>query len=307
MVVINETSGGHCDEFDRRGSHLSSVNDHRVALSSADPTINEAKNNGVVVDTAKVDLISQKNNFNSTYADNNETDNMEQKNTLKPSFEIDKAEQREADTESDNVNGKNGSIYSTEIDNFDQISCDAPFESRNGNEGDELENNEDFRTDLAMDSEISGSNQETIENSNEGNSLDMERTHSFDLIKSKSKGKGNKRRKRAPWKSDNRKQKNSKGRPTRAEMPYEELLKLREKERIAQQLRRQRLRRCEVNFYFCVLLDYVSDIFQGSVKSVWGSFDPIKNIRFLQNKGILIDISLFFFTFHKGMYVCEIF
>ena len=257
MVVINETSGGHCDEFDRRGSHLSSVNDHRVALSSADPTTNEAKNNGVVVDTAKVDLISQKNNFNSTYADNNETDNVEQKNILKLSFEIDKAEQREvlmADTESDNVNGKNGSIYSTEIDNFDQISCDAPFESRNGYEGDHIENNGDFRSDLAMDSEICWSNQETIENSNKGKSLDMETTHSFDFMKSKGKGKGNKRRKRAPWKSDNRRQKNSKGRPTRAEMPYEELLKLREKERIAQQLRRQRLRRCEVNFYFLSFL-----------------------------------------------------
>lgn len=253
MVVINDTSRGHCDEFDGRGSHLSSVNDHRVALSSADPTTNEAKNNGVVVDTIKVDLISQKNNLNWTYADNNETDNIEQKNILKPSFGIDKAEQREesmADTENDNVNGMNGSISSTEIDNVDQISFDAPFESRNGHGGDCIENNADFKTDLAMDNEICSINQETIGNSKEINSLDMETTHSFDLINPRSKGKGNRRRKRAPWKSDNRRQKNSKGRPTRAEMPYEELLKLREKERIAQQLRRQRMRRCEVIFQF---------------------------------------------------------
>eukprot|EP00794_Sanderia_malayensis_P006808 gene6808-7577_t len=62
----------------------------------------------------------------------------------------------------------------------------------------------------------------------------------------KPKERSYKRRKRTTWRSDHvRKQRNSKGRPSRAEMPYEKLLKLREKERIAQQQRRERLRNCE--------------------------------------------------------------
>ena len=56
------------------------------------------------------------------------------------------------------------------------------------------------------------------------------------------------KRKRASWRSDHiRRQRNAKGRISRAEMPYEELLKLREKERIAQQQRRERLRKCGVS------------------------------------------------------------
>ncbi len=61
------------------------------------------------------------------------------------------------------------------------------------------------------------------------------------------KSKVAKRRKKTSWRSEQcRKQKNAKGRLSRAEMPYDQLLKLREKERVAQQQRRQRLKKSEV-------------------------------------------------------------
>ncbi len=62
------------------------------------------------------------------------------------------------------------------------------------------------------------------------------------------RGKATRKRRRAPWRPDiGRKQRSANRRPSRAEMPYDELIKLREKERIAQQQRRARLRKAEVS------------------------------------------------------------
>ena len=67
-----------------------------------------------------------------------------------------------------------------------------------------------------------------------------------DSNKCKVRSRGTKRRKRTTWRGDQNKRKPSKTRPPRSEMSHEDLLKLREKERIAQQLRRERLKRLEV-------------------------------------------------------------
>ncbi|XP_065059190.1 enolase-phosphatase E1-like [Rhopilema esculentum] len=68
-----------------------------------------------------------------------------------------------------------------------------------------------------------------------------------DSNKCKARNRGAKRRKRTTWRGDQNKRKPSKTRPPRSEMSHEDLLKLREKERIAQQLRRERLKRLEEN------------------------------------------------------------
>lgn len=214
MLEIAANNASDTKLVDGTTQHLSSVNDHRVVLSSVDPTTNSTK--------SSIDLT-----IGNKCGDEKQT-----------------------------------SHYQTAVSSVH----DARTDDRQFN------NVKSVHTDYFGIEEIDRGNNDMPALLTEGTSLDSQKTEELgkfaqlnqlermsprrdgqDLGGSKDvKGrcKIGKRRKRVPWNSEyNRRQKNPRRLP-RSEMPHDELLRLREKERKAQQLRRERLKRAEVYKFY---------------------------------------------------------
>ena len=189
---------------DGSSQHLSSVNDHRVLLSSVDPTTN-------CNETGIDQTISRKCGGD--------------KETTQFNLDVINSGDRKSSTD---VKGFHSDCLGVE-----EIAYGHDCVLAVPNEGD------------ALPSEKI----EELGKFDQVNLLDTmpPKDPTLNCIKDvKPRYKVGKRRRRAPWGSEyNKKQRNPRRLP-RSEMPHEELLKLREKERKAQKIRREHLKKAEV-------------------------------------------------------------
>ena len=211
MLEIAANNANESKHVDGTTQHLSSVNDHRVLLSSVDPTTNPPNSSIDLTISGECGNDKQASHFTGRLTSNF------------PNTQIDDRQVNSTkEIQPDCLGVKD-------------IACgdnDMPTSSTDG-------------TYLAVD------------NFEEQGKFDqphqLERMSPKDNVPAivdpkdlKGRCKVMKRRKRVPWSSEyNRRQKNPRRLP-RSEMPHDELLKLREKERKAQQLRRERMKRAEV-------------------------------------------------------------
>ena len=210
MLEIAANNASDTKLVDGTTQHLSSVNDHRVALSSVDPTTNSAK-------------------FSIDW--NNGSKCGDEKQTTYYRGLVNCTQ----DARTDDKQVKNAKTFHTGCLVGEEVAFgdnEMPVLSSAGTclVGQKIE-------------ELGNVDQSSQPGrmSPKANGADLIGTKDV-----KTRCKVGKRKKRVQWTSEySRRQKNPKRLP-RSEMPHDELLKLREKERKAQQLRRERLKRAEV-------------------------------------------------------------
>lgn len=216
MLEIAVNDNADSKPADGRRQHLSSVNDHRVLLCSVDPTTNftEPSFDGAV--NGECGLDKELGTFD-----------------LSISTVQDERLIRKRDT--------------TKLDEIKslQTDCLGIEEISNDHRNDRLSMISSHEV-SALSGKIEELGKYDQVNPLKGTSIQDHVRHIADAKGVKVRCKIAKRRKRAPWGSEySKRQKNSRRLP-RSEMLHEDLLKLREKERKAQQLRRNRLRKSEV-------------------------------------------------------------
>ena len=210
MLEIAANNASDSKLVDGTTQHLSSVNDHRVVLSSVDPTTNSTKSSVDLTIGSKCGDEKQMSHCQTVLSTINDA--------------------RTDDRQFNNVKSMHSDYFGVE-----EIAC----------------GNNDIPALLTEETSLASQKTEELGKFAQLNRMERmsPRRDDQDLIGSKDvKGgcKIGKRRKRVPWSSEyNRRQKNPRRLP-RSEMPHDELLRLREKERKAQQLRRERLKRSEV-------------------------------------------------------------
>jgi len=210
MLEIAANNANECKHVDGTTQHLSSVNDHRVLLSSVDPTTNPPTSSIDLTISGKCGNDKQASHFLGRLAS---------------SFPNTQIDDRQVNSTKE---------FHPDCLGVKDIACgdnDMPTTSSDG-------------TYLAVD-KFEGLGKFDQPHQVERMSPKDNVPAAVDPIDLKSRCKAMKRRKRVPWSSEyNRRQKNPRRLP-RSEMPHDELLKLREKERKAQQLRRERMKRAE--------------------------------------------------------------
>lgn len=223
MLEITVHNNADIKPVDGKRQHLSSVNDHRVLLSLVDPTTNFME---TIIDGTG----------NGKCGDDNGS------SQLSPPVNVECCTTRVDFKELNCVKDEN----SSETLGVEEVASDADHGNYSMISG---ENSPMFNDNVE---ELGKSDQmihpETTSSLDDPNLVDPKEV--------KIRYKVGKRRKRIPWGNEyNKRQKNPKRLP-RSEMPHEELLKLREKERKAQQQRRERMRRSEVTKLLCMFLLY---------------------------------------------------